>query len=241
MNGKIKINLILMIIAFSGMLLSSCNQSKQDSRAIDLAKGHSDENTISIDQKNKEQQSFVANLPIKIDSSSNYIVFQINVQSDEERKTKTEYSGRTAYNYNYLRNLIFQNIQTEEINILTTDNIEILNYQQLYKAKDITKNVILYQVIDTFSEDKDDLILTSLYLSFDSGKGFKKITLNNHHLTEWEYFPELKKIFYKTIEDSDGNNKHNNLDKYHIYSVSVEDFEARELLKTEFKELNYAG
>gem|GEM_PF-7097119 len=229
-----------MIIVFSGMLLSSCNQFRQDNKAIDLTKDLSDENTNSKDEKNenKEQQSFVADLPIKIDSSSNYIVFQINVLPDEERKAKTEYSTRTAYNNNYLRNLIFQDIQTEEINILTTDKIEILSYQQLYKAKDNAENVILYQVVDTFSEDDEVLNLTSLYLSFDNGKGFKKITLNNHHLSSWEYFPELKKVFYKTIEDSDGNNKHNNLDKQHIYSVSIENFEARELLNAEFERLN---
>ncbi len=220
---------LCMLAVFFGILLTSCNQNNLKKSTQGVIINNFEENKTENDQSTK----LIADLPIKLDSTSNYIVFQVKTLTEKENKIS--YDSRKRYNDTYLRNLIFQNIQTEQTNVLTVNKISIISYEQLYNAKNETENAILYQVIDTFPEDEDAVILTSLYLSSNDGKHFKKISTKNHHLGSWEYFPELKKVFFKTIEDSDGNNKLNNLDKHHIYSVSIEDFKATELLADELK------
>jgi len=228
----------LLTILFFGFLLSSCKQIETDRNTADVFKNQ-DETSSNEDKKSKTGNEFVADLPIKIDSCSNFIVFQINELIEGKDKGKLDYSSKRTYSNNYLKNLFFQNIQTEEMNVLTTNKINIISYEQLYNANNEAEEVILYQVIDTFSKDKEDLVLTSLYLSTSDGKKFEKISLNNHQLSSWRYFPELQKVFFKTIEDSDKNNKLDNLDKHYMYSVSIQDFKVTELLKEEFKMISH--
>jgi len=230
MCGKIKQLLVMVLL---GTLLFSCKQTERDTRTVE----NFDAKT-NINAKTEDNLEFIADLPIKIDSTSNHIVFQINELKDEQNDKKG-YSSRKDYSTNYLKNLIFQNIETEEVNVLTTSKIDIVSYEQLYNAKNEPEKVILYQIIDNFPEDKEALILTSLYLSIEDGKGFKKISLHNHQLGSWKYFPEMRKIFFKTVEDSDKNNKLDNLDEHHIYSVSIDDFKSTELLKEEFKMISH--
>lgn len=230
MCGKTK----LILAVFFGILLISCNRNNSEKSVQGVIINNLKENKVIKDDSFK----LAAHLPIKLDSTSNYIVFQIKTLTDNERDNKVSYTSRKAYNDNYLRSLIFQNIQTEQTNVLTVDKIKIISYELLYNAKNETEKVIIYQVIDTFPENEDTITLTSLYLSINNGKNFKKISAKNHHLSSWKYFPELKKVFFKTIEDSDGNNELNNLDKHYIYSVSIEDFIVKELLSNELKTLN---
>ena len=222
MHGKIKI----MLTVFFGILLVSCTKPTQEDRSVI--------NNLNIVDDHEEENNngqLIADLPIKLDSLSDHIVFQVrNINNEESNKV---YTSRKGYSDSYLRNLIFQNIQTEQTNVLTINKIKIISYEQLYNDKNESEKVILYQIIDTFTEDDEAIIFTSLYLSIDNGKNFKKISSKNHHLNSWEYFPVVKKVFFKTVEDSDGNNKLNNLDKHHIFSVSIEDFKAKELLNVE--------
>ncbi|HBK70793.1 MAG TPA: hypothetical protein DDZ39_03900 [Flavobacteriaceae bacterium] len=228
----------IITIVFLGILLSSCKQIEKD-RGIEDAFESQKETPSNEDKQSNEKNVFVADLPIKIDSSSNFIVFQINELVEAKNKGKLKYSSRDSYKGNYLKNLIFQNMETEEMNVLTTSKINITSYEQLYNANNEAEEVILYQVIDTFSEDKEALVLSSLYLSTSDGKKFKKISLKNHQLSSWTYFPEMRKIFFKTVVDSDDNNKLDNLDKHYMYSVSLDDFKSTELLKEEFKMISH--
>jgi len=222
-------NLKLILTVFIGILLVSCTRSTQENRSI-----INNINVVDAVDKETHTDQLVVDLPIKLDSLSDHIIFQIrNINGEPENKVS--YNSRKNYNDNYLRNLIFQNIETEQTRVLTVDKIRIISYEQLYKANNETENVILYQIIDTFSEDDEALTLTSLYLSRNNGKSFKKVSAKNHHLSSWEYSPELHKIFFKTIEDSDSNNKLNNSDKHYIYSVSIEDFKATKLFTDELK------
>jgi len=225
MCGKIK----LMLTVFFAILLASCTNQPQG----DKSTANNLDVIVDVEKENNNEQ-LIADLPIKLDSLSDYIVFQIKAAGNQS-DNKVSYNSRKGYSDNYLRNLIFQNTQTEQTNVLTINKIKIISYEQLYNAKNQTEKVILYQVIDTFNEDEETLTLTSLYLSINDGKNFKKISPKDHHLNSWKYFPELKKVFFKTTEDSDGNNILNNLDKQYIYSVSIEDFKAKELLTNEIK------
>jgi len=176
MCGKIK----LMLTVFFVILLVSCTNQPQ--------KGKSTANNLDVIvdvdvdvEKESNNGQFITDLPIKLDSLSDYIVYQIKVVGNEY-DNKVSYNSRKGYSDNYLRNLIFQNIQTEQMNVLTINKIKIISYEQLYNAKNQTEKVILYQVIDTFNEDEETITLTGLYLSINDGKNFKKISPKDHHL-----------------------------------------------------------
>jgi len=226
MFGRIK----FILAVFSGILLVSCTNSNQ----VDRSGPNNFDNT---DTKDKESTvKLTPALPIKLDSSA-YIIFPIHESKESGRISKTSYKSRSGYE-NYIDNIIFQHIENEKTHLLTTDKIKIVSYEQLYNSKREAEKIMVYQIIDAFSENDEDLTLTSLYLGTNDGKLFKKISKPNHHVNSWKYISETKKIYFKTIEDIDKNNKLNSSDKHYIYSVSMGDFKMEQLLNKEIQILN---
>jgi hypothetical protein len=220
MCGKIK----LVLAIFFGILLASCNQNNSEKTTQGVIINTLEEN----EAKNDDSFKLTADLPIKLDSSD-YIIYPVHELVNSKYNSKISYKWRSGYENN-LNNIIFQNIHTDKTHSLTNDKIKIISYEQLYNTKREAEKIIIYQIIDKFPKNDDELIYTSLYLGTSDGKLFKKISKLNHHLKGWKYISETKRVYFKTIEDSDRNNEFNNLDNEHLYSVSIEDFIVSELL-----------
>ncbi|MEZ4841820.1 MAG: hypothetical protein R2821_10035 [Flavobacteriaceae bacterium] len=58
----------------------------------------------------------------------------------------------------------------------------------------------------------------------------------DHQLHNWKYISEASKIYYQTLEDTDGNGEFDSQDRQHLYSLSIKDFVSTELLLNELKE-----
>ena len=214
---------------FFGIVLVSCKKS--DLKDLNISSDMAIKNT---EEKDVKKRSFFVDLPIKLDSSK-YIIFQVRKIATTNRNNTSSYSKRGGYG-NYIENLIFKNIHTEKTHLLTTKKVRITSYEQLYDSEKKAEKIIIYEVIDTFSKDDDALTITSLYMGTNNGKLFKKISKLNEHVTDWKYIPELKKVFFRTIIDSDKNNKFTNTDDTHtIYSVSIDDLTVKELLHKELQ------
>ncbi len=214
------------------ILLTSCNQNRSESSnhgSFDNYLKDSATDTKTASQKDNSKKISI-NLPVKLDSSS-YLVYPIHELTTAQKKSFIRSYESGDWREGYLTNLIFQNIHTEKTHVLTKNTIKIEAYEQLYSSKREAEKIILYQVIDNFPKDKDSLTFKSLYLSTTDGKLFQKISTDNEHLTGWKYISETKKVYFKTIEDSDNNIKFNNADKEHIYSVSIQNFKVTEILK----------
>jgi len=224
MFGKIKLTLAV----FSGILLVSCIKKEQKGEVIEK-----NLNSATVIDNEVDHNKFFVDLPIKLDSSA-YILYPVHESTDSKSDVKISYKSRSGYE-NYIDNLIFQHIESEKTHVLTKNKIKIISYEQLYNLKREAEKIIVYQVIDTFYDDKESITLTSLYIGTNDGKLFKKISKSNHHLNGWKYIPESKKVYFKTIEDIDKNNTLDNSDKHNIYSVSIEDFKVKELLSNELK------
>ena len=218
----------LMIMAFLGMLLSSCLKST-DGESI---------NTFSEKSEDKKETSknLVADLPMLIDST-NYIVFSIRDNKIQERK-KGLYKSGNWYN-NYLDNLIFQNLETQETHILTKKEIKIISYERLLDSLNPSLNTTLYQVIDSFPKNEKQEIFTALYLSTNNGENFTKITKINEHFHSWNYLPKTNTIYFITHDDKDNNRKLNDKGGQSIHSVNVNNFVRKDLLVEELKDLNF--
>ncbi len=231
MCGKTTTHLLMLAVFFT-ILLTSCNRnhSEKSNHGVII-------NTLKENEtKNDGSFKLTADLPIKLDSSD-YIIYPVHELVNSKHNSKISYKWRSGYENN-LNNIIFQNIHTDKTHSLTNNKIKIISYEQLYNTKREAEKIIIYQIIDKFSKNDNELIYTSLYMSTDNGKLFKKISNSNEHLKGWKYISETKKIYFKTIEDSDKNNKFNNLDNEHIYSVSIEGFIVKELLSNKLKRLN---
>ena len=215
----------LMIIAFLGMLLLSCKRSE---------KNNINTSTATIENKKKESEMLVANLPTLVDST-NYIVFSIRNNQLQEVK-RSSYTSDNWYT-NYLDNLIFQNIKTQETHVLSKKKIKIISYERLIDSLNPSLNTTLYQIIDSFPKNEKEDTFTALYLSTNEGKNFTKITTKNEHLHSWKYIPETQNIYFITKNDSDNNRKLNVNDGQAMHSVSVKNFKRKDELVEELKSI----
>jgi hypothetical protein len=212
------------LTVFLGILLVSCTDSSQNNRVVGV-KNHMNNNGIST---GNNTILHLTELPIVLDSS-NYIVFPIKMILASNDVSRFSYSKGGGYN-NYIENLIFQNIYTGKTHSLTDKDIHVVSYEPLYSTTKEAEKIIIYQVIDSFPKDETKLAITHLYLGTNDGKLFKKISKPNHHVSDWKYLPKLKKVFFRTIEDTDKNNKLTNTDTHAIFSVSIDDFKVTEIL-----------
>ncbi len=214
-------------MAFLGMLLSSCIKST----------GGENINNASVKSEEQEQTSknLVADLPAIIDSTG-FIVFSIRDNQIQARK-RGSYDSENWY-HNYLDNLIFQNIKTQETHVLTKTKIKIISYEYLTDTINPNLNTTLYQVIDSIPKNNKYEPFTALYLSTNEGENFTKITKANEHLKSWKYIPETRNIYFITNDDIDNNRKLNDKDIQTIHSVSINDFKRHDLLISELENLN---
>jgi len=218
----------LLITAFLGMLLSSCISNDSDKNIEKIS------DTTEI--KNEDSKNLITDLPIIIDNTD-FIVFSIRDNKIQERK-RGSYDSENWYN-NYLDNLIFQHIKTQETYILTKKKVKIISYERLIDTLNPSVNATVYQVIDSFPKNNKHNTFTALYLSKNDGKYFTKITNENEHLNSWKYIPETKNIYFITNDDMDNNRKLNNSDRQTIHSVSTNDFGRTDLLVETLASLNH--
>lgn len=217
----------IMITAFLGMLLCSCKKT-ENSKKIE----HLSEKT---EMHQEDSKNLVSDLPQFIDKTD-YIVFSIRNNVIKEQK-RVSYSSGSRYD-NYLDNLIFQHIKTQETHVLTKKKIKIISYERLLDSLNPSLNATLYKVIDSFPKDDKHESFTALYLSTNEGKNFTKITKANENLHSWKFLPETNNIYFVTNDDIDNNRKLNDKDRESIHLVDVNQFKRKDLLVEELQSLN---
>ena len=205
---------ILITIAFFGMLFLSCIKSVED------------KNTNTIIDKPENQ---------KIENTD-FIVFSVRDNEVSEQKRSSYTSD--DWQKNYLNNLIFQHIKTQETHVLTKKKIKIISFERFIDSLNPTLNTTIYQVIDSFPNNEKQETFTALYLSTNAGRKFTKITKTNEHLKNWKYIPETATIYFTTYDDIDNNRKLNDKDGQSMHSVSMSDFIRKDLLEEELQSLN---
>ncbi|MBJ2176087.1 hypothetical protein JBL43_17680 [Aureibaculum sp. A20] len=217
----------LMTTACFGMLFLSCVKTADD------------KNTNPFIDKSENQKkavkTLVADLPSLIENTD-FIVFSVRDNVVREQK-RSSYDSDNWYN-NYIDNLIFQHIKTQETHVLTKKKIKIISFERFIDSLNPTLNTTIYQVIDSFPNNEKQETFTALYLSTNEGKNFTKITKSNEHLTRWKFIPETKNIYFTTANDTNSNRKLDEQDGQSIHSVSINDFIRKDLLVEELQRLN---
>ncbi|MCF6348586.1 MAG: hypothetical protein L3J20_09855 [Flavobacteriaceae bacterium] len=141
---------LLMLAVFFTILLTSCNRnhSEKSNHGVII-------NTLKENEtKNDGSFKLTADLPIKLDSSD-YIIYPVHKLVNSKYNSKISYRG-SGYE-NYLDNIIFQNIYTDKTHSLINDKIKIISYEQLYNTKREAEKIIIYQIIDKFPKDDNEM------------------------------------------------------------------------------------
>ncbi|WP_047545134.1 hypothetical protein [Psychroserpens sp. Hel_I_66] len=226
---------ILILIAI--LSLNACK--KRDNRKVIETK-------MTPSAVKKEDNTVdIADLPIYIDST-NYIIHPIG--NYKIQKSRAEYfSGADYYSGDYrvanfngykiagdLSNVKFQKVNSDVLKPLTNEVIKIHQMSFLFMIFEDTKNgFYVYDVIDkdTNANGKlDQKDLKSIYVSDIDGSIFKRISPQLQDLVQWKEMVINKRLYFKTLEDTDNNGEFNKKDTMHYFYLELNkaDFEVVE-------------
>ncbi|WP_204346421.1 hypothetical protein [Psychroserpens algicola] len=197
----------------------------------------------AIPELKKEEHSVdIADLPIYIDST-NYVIHPIGTYSIENSRS-SKYGGDSFYSQNYsvakyngyriagdLSNVKFQNIHSDVLKPLTNNIIKIHQMSFLFESfKTLKKGYYVYDVIDKDTNangklDKQDL--KSIYISYNDGSHFKRLSPEHQDLIEWKPLPINSRLYFKTIEDTDNNGEFDKKDKMHYFYYDLKATDAK--------------
>ena len=217
------------IALFATIVLCLACTKKDNRKVVD------DFETIYEEKKTKKTTE-IADLPILIDSTSIIIHPVGNYTIHEGRSGYSSgkwYRGsnQTVSNYSQDRftgnisNLQFEHIDSTELKSLTDKTIRINSMLFLRDVFEMNnKGYFLYQVIDKDTNGDHTLNsndLRSLYLSNLNGTNFRKLSPDLQDLAQWKIILEAHKLYFKTIEDTDGNGEFDQKDQMHYFYLDL--------------------
>lgn len=225
---------ILYPLILMSVLTLSCKTEKFE-KANEITVLDANKNEVKIDTTLIE----IADLPIHIDSTK-YLIHPIGNISQIKRGSGyiNKSYGKKAFNNlvnaygdeirGNMNNLLFQNINSNNLVPLTEENIRIKSFRFLRKLFKNTKNeVLLFEIIDSDSNDDKKINLedkVSLYLSNVDGTNFVKISNNNEEIVQTKVININNKLYFKTVEK--GKFKKDKK-KFHYYYVNLTEKEMK--------------
>ncbi|MDG5492673.1 hypothetical protein [Psychroserpens sp. SPM9] len=195
-----------------------------------------DDTKTSTEALSEQKTVAIADLPILIDSTSiiihpigNYI--KSKNRSDYFKSSSYESDSFSTVNHtrNQIRGLMsnikFQHIDSNALKPLTDKKICISSMNFLREVFEATaQGYFLYLVYDK-DTNVDGVLnykdLESLYMSNLDGTAFRKLSPDNQDLKQWKIIIEAKKLYFKSIEDSDKNGEFDNKDTLHYFYLDL--------------------
>ncbi|MEM5565422.1 hypothetical protein WNY78_09910 [Psychroserpens sp. AS72] len=218
-------------IIFLVIIISFIACTKRDNRKVV-------NDTKDVSEVKKESKTVaIADLPFVIDSTT-YMIHPIGNYTTH--KSRSEYIGSsgsyTSDNISFtnfsknrisgsISNVKFQHIDSNELKSLTKNILKIhsMNFlRDLYKKTE--NGYFVYNLTDKDTNADGDLDyndLETLYISSLNGTGFRKLSPNGQDLVTWKTILEANKLYFKTIEDIDGNGEFDKKDKMHYFYLDL--------------------
>ncbi|HCX25072.1 MAG: hypothetical protein CMB80_06450 [Flammeovirgaceae bacterium] len=177
-------------------------------------------------------------LPIYFDST-NHLLFPIGPIKLTQRSSKIYFgsgsSGNSSFSIGYLSgntfsgdldNVMIQHLDSSTFRPLFEKEIKIRSFQFLKSIRKLTKqNWIVLSITDrdTNNDGKlDDEDIESLYVSDINGTNKVKLTPEFHELLDWQVLDVNKRLYFRTIEDSDRNGKFDKQDIIHHFYLQLD-------------------
>lgn len=179
--------------------------------------------------EDNSENLMVANLPVHIDST-NYLIHPVGKIEVREGYygSGSGSSGSAAVGdeiFGNFTNLRFQELNSEEFTDLTNQNLRILSVQFLREIFENTgKQFLLYKILD--SDTNEDGKLNSndhkaLYISGINGSDLRKISPAGQLLQDYEVLPGVNRLYFRCIEDMNGNGRLDADDKPHYFYLDL--------------------
>ncbi|WP_458629133.1 hypothetical protein [Winogradskyella sp. PC D3.3] len=219
-------------LTFIAMCLSVFMMSCRDnSKTI----SHSNQFEVQIEKDSSKIE--IADLPINIDSTD-YLIHPIGYISEYNSRFSSYKNGsdNTSYSVGHytnfsikgtFSNIKFQQITSEQLTALTDKIIEITSIHFLEDLRQQTGLQLLVYTIRDMDTNKDAKLnskdVETLYISNIDGNNFKKLTPNLAQIVDWKLIPQLKRLYFKSISDSNTNGKFDKNDTLIYQYVNLED------------------
>ncbi len=180
----------------------------------------------------------IADLPIQI-TGTNYLIHPIGDIRFYDKSRSGSAGNEVSYsisNYNefeitgYLRNLKFQQADSDSLKVLTDKPVLIQTATYLKTLADKTKIQMMVYTLADMDTNKDDKIdssdIKTLYVSTIGGEGLTKLSPDFQELINWKLLESKGRLYFRTIEDT---NKNGEFDKDDILHYNYVDLSAKEL------------
>ncbi len=124
-----------------------------------------------------------------------------------------------------MRNIKFEDTKKGTVNTLTDKDIYINRMIFLHDLHEKTgKQLLIYSVYD--KDTNGDKVLNrndleSLYISRIDGTDFQKLNKDNHKLIQWKILTAMEKLYFRTVEDTNQNDKFDKDDTFYNYQVDL--------------------
>ncbi|WP_179348216.1 hypothetical protein [Winogradskyella pacifica] len=196
----------------------------------------SHDDSITTEIKKDSSKIEIADLPILIDSTD-YLIHPVGNITDYNSRSSSYKKGRDYTSYSVSRynnfsisgdfsSLKFQHINSEQLTTLTDDIIEITSVHFLEDIRQQTGLQYLVYTIRDADTNKDAKLdsndVETLYISHVDGTNLKKLTPNLAQIVDWEVIPKLKRLYFKSISDTNKNGEFYKNDKVNYHYVNLE-------------------
>jgi hypothetical protein len=228
--------LAILLVSF----FASCKEEKEKPKVIydDTAKVKKE--VVRVDTT----RIVIADLPIQI-TGTNYLIHPIGDLRFSDRYKSSASGGDdvsyTISNYNefeitgFLRNLKFQQADSDSLKVLTKEPVLIQTATYLKAVADKTKQQYLVYTLSDMDTNKDGTLdagdIKSLYISSITGENFTKLSPDLEELIDWKLLEGKNRLYFRTIEDT---NKNGEFDKDDVVHYNFVDVTAKELKVTTY-------
>lgn len=202
----------------------------------------------------KKDSTFIeiADLPIEIDSVD-YLIHPIGDYNitDESGKLilkSSRYDRSNSFSISHfngysisgnISNVLFQKKGSDKMIPLTEKYIKIDRISFLNDIYMSTKRqYLIYKIKDIDTNNDGELNyedLQTLYISRIDGSYFMKITKDYHKLIDWKILKSVNRLYFKTIEDKNGDGQFSKKDLLHYFYL---DFDTDDLYIKEYYPVN---
>ena len=179
----------------------------------------------------------MSDLPIQF-NRTDYLLHPIGEYDFGKAKDKSSYRSSaydikgasvTDFSMNRIsgniKNVKFQQVNSDSLKLLTDKEIFIYEMTFLEDiANNTKKQILVYDILDKDTNDNGELDykdIESLYISNIDGSNFKKLSEENKDVINWKVIESLNRLYFKTVEDTNQNEKLDNEDQFNYYFVNL--------------------
>lgn len=124
-----------------------------------------------------------------------------------------------------LSNLKIQKVGSDSIQLLTEKNLKITKFSFIRDIFNTSRKYLVFEVIEQDWNsngrlDAEDLPV--LYISLINGANFRRFSPEGQILLDWKTIPQQNRLYFRTLEDKNGNEEREKEDEVHYFFIDLD-------------------